>query len=71
LKSVSRLGKNTAKVRNAWTSFQPAWMPGSVYWWWNPSGVERTRKRMNDARASGSEKSLPPACRGTSVYHDT
>ena len=30
LKNVSRLGKNTAKVRKAWKSFQPSWMPGSV-----------------------------------------
>ena len=32
LKNVSRLGKKTANVRNAWTSFQPWWMPGSAYW---------------------------------------
>jgi hypothetical protein len=30
LKKVSRLGKNTAKVKNAWNSFHPRWIPGSV-----------------------------------------
>ena len=70
LKNVSRLGKKTAKVRKAWTSFQPTWIPGSVYWWWKPSGVDSTRNRMNEVRARGSLKSLPPACRGASVYHD-
>src|SRR6266540_2457176 len=70
VKNVSRLGKNTANVRNACTIFQPWWMPGSVYWWWKPSGVERTRNRMNEVRANGSLKSLPPAWRGASVYQE-
>ena len=71
LKNVSRLGKNTAKVRKAWKSFHPWWMPGSAYWWWRPSGVERSRNRMKEVRAIGSLRSLPPAWRGTSVYQET
>ena len=31
LKKVRRLGKKTANVKNACTSFQPCGMPGSVY----------------------------------------
>ena len=34
-------------------------------------GVDSTRNSMNEVRAIGSLKSLPPACRGTSVYHET
>ena len=71
LKNVSRLGKNTANVSSACRSFHPWWMPGSVYWWWMPIGVDRTRNRMKEVRAIGSLRSLPPAWRGTSVYHDT
>ena len=31
LKNVSRLGKKTANVNSACRSFQPWWIPGSVY----------------------------------------
>ena len=44
---------------------------GVRYWWWRPSGVERSRNRMKEVRAIGSLKSLPPAWRGTSVYQET
>src|SRR5258705_3930822 len=71
LKNVSRLGKKTAKVRSACRSFHAWWMPGSAYWWWMPIGVDRIRNKMNDVRAIGSLKSLPPAWRGTRVYHHT
>src|SRR5262249_20723159 len=71
LKNVSRLGKKTANVKKACVSFQPCPMPGSVNWWCRPTGVDRSRNRMNDPRAMGSLNSLPPACRGTRVYQET
>src|SRR3990167_1609581 len=54
LKNVSRLGKKTAKVRKAWTSFQPTWIPGSVYWWWKPSGVERSEEHTSELQSQSN-----------------
>src|SRR5262249_13971575 len=71
LKNVSRLGKNTAKVRKACASFQPCPIPGSVNWWCRPTGVDRSKKSRTEARAMGSLNRRPPACRGTRVYQET
>ncbi len=68
VKAVTRLGNEMAMVLKVWNSFQAAGIPGSWNWWWNPTGVESTRKRVKTIRASGSEKSLPPASRGATAY---
>ncbi len=71
VKAVMRLGKKIPKVMNRWSVFICTGMPGSVYWWWKPVGMDRIRKMMNTTRTKLSENSLPPACLGTMVYHDT
>ena len=39
-------------------------MPGSVNWWWNPTGVEEQEHQEREPRQA--VRTLPPACRGTS-----
>src|SRR6266545_4220661 len=66
--AVMRLGNEIAIVLKVWKSFHPAGIPGSWYWWWKPTGVEKMRKSAKVTRASGSEKSFPPASLGVSAY---
>ena len=65
------LGMPTNIVSMLWIIFQPAGMPGSVNWWWKPTGTLKSRNIRKARRPSGSETSSPPACLGTSAYQLT
>jgi hypothetical protein len=71
LNAVARLGKKTPKVSTPCNAFIAFVMPGSVYWWWNPVGIESSRKRMKTPRVYASLTIRPPACRGTRAYQET
>src|SRR6266542_2940597 len=62
--AVMKLGNRIAKVRNVCSSFQPADTPGSMNWWWKPTGVENRMNRTKTRRASGSLNSLPRVAGG-------
>ena len=64
------LGKVTPNVSTRWIDFSSGSMPGSVYWWCRPTGVESSRNRMKTSRGRASEKSFPPAIFGTIVYQE-
>ena len=68
VKAVMRLGIPTNIVSSECTIFQPAGMPGSVNWWWKPTGVLNSRNIRNASRVRESETSSPPACRGMNPY---
>src|SRR5690606_10933215 len=61
-------GTTTAKVRMTCRNFQNGVMPGSMSWWWKPTGTEKTMNRMNASRASASLNILPPMTFGTTTY---
>ncbi len=65
------LGIPTNMVRSEWIIFQAAGIPGSVNWWWKPTGIEKSRNIRKARRVSESDTSLPPACLGTSPYQET
>ena len=69
--AVTKLGNRMAKVAMVCAIFQPAAIPGSMNWWWKPTGVDRMMNSANTIRASGSLNNLPPASRGRTVYHTT
>src|SRR5215510_6689563 len=69
--AVMKLGNRIANVRNVWSSFQPAETPGSMNWWWKPTGVENRMNSTNTSLASGSLNNFPPTTWGSSVYQIT
>src|SRR6266496_1371176 len=69
--AVTKLGNRMPNVRNVCSSFHPADTPGSMNWWWKPTGVDSTMNSTNTSRASGSLNSFPPATRGSTVYQIT
>src|SRR5216117_2212960 len=69
--AVTKLANRIPNVSTVWNSFHEAGMPGSMNWWWKPTGVERTTNHTNTSRASGSLNSFPPATFGRIVYHTT
>jgi hypothetical protein len=70
-KAVARLGKKIAKVITPCSPFTKAGTPGSVYWWWYPVGIEKSRNMMKTIRVSGSLISFPCTWRGTIMYQET
>ena len=69
--AVTKLGNRIPNVSRVWSSFQDAGIPGSMNWWWKPTGVDRMMNRTKTSRASGSLNSFPPATRGSTVYQTT
>ncbi len=69
--AVTKLGNRIPNVSTVCSSFHDAGTPGSMNWWWNPTGVESTMNSTNTSRASGSLNSLPPAALGSTAYHTT
>src|SRR6056297_246073 len=67
--AVSRLGSSKNIVFVIAMNLNPSAMPGSRYWWWIPTGVDRIRNNTKTTRASGSLNSLPPESFGSMVYH--
>src|SRR5690625_784862 len=62
-------GITTIIVKITWINFQNGSMPGSVNWWWNPTGIEKNKSKINVNLANESEKIFPPIIFGIIAYH--
>src|SRR5690606_41113708 len=51
-------GTTTTIVKITCKYFQNGSIPGSVNWWWNPTGIEKIKNNANANLASESEKIL-------------
>ena len=70
-KKVATEGKKMQKVRIHEIVFDENGMPGSVNWWWIPTGSS-SRKAMKTSRTSPSLATRPlPACSGRNRYQET
>src|SRR3954453_22842415 len=38
----------TINVKITWKNFQAGSIPGSVNWWWKPTGMEKRSNKIND-----------------------
>src|SRR5690625_2037236 len=68
-KAVINDGMTTKNVNTTCKYFQNGSIPGSVNWWWNPTGIENSNNKIKDKRASESENTFPPIIFGIIVYH--
>ncbi len=68
VKAVSSDGNARLNVSVPCSSFQICGMPGSVYWWWKPTGTESNRKSQKTSRARFSLNILPDVCAGNMPY---
>src|SRR5699024_10983303 len=62
-------GTTTNIVKTTCKYFQKGSIPGSVNWWWNPTGIEKNKSKINDNLAKASEKIFPPIILGITAYH--
>src|SRR5690625_4357763 len=67
--AVINEGTTTTIVRTTCKYFQNGSIPGSVNWWWNPTGIENNSNNTNDNLANESEKIFPPITLGITAYH--
>src|SRR5690625_4828376 len=68
-KAVINDGITTKNVKTTCKYFQKGSIPGSVNWWWNPTGIEKNNNNTNDNLANESEKIFPPITFGIIAYH--
>src|SRR5690625_992933 len=68
-KAVINEGTTTNIVKTTCKYFQNGSIPGSVNWWWNPTGIEKNSNNTNDNLANESEKIFPPITLGITAYH--
>src|SRR5690625_3985343 len=62
-------GITTKNVRTTCKYFQNGSIPGSVNWWWNPTGIENNNSKINVKRANESENIFAPIIFGIIAYH--
>src|SRR5699024_1894712 len=62
-------GITTNNVKTTCKYFQNGSIPGSVNWWWNPTGIENNNSKINVKRANESEKIFPLIIFGIIAYH--
>src|SRR5690625_2659306 len=61
-------GITTIIVKITWMNFQNGSIPGSVNWWWNPTGIEKNNSKINDNLANASENIFAPIIFGIMTY---
>ena len=66
--AVIKDGMTTKNVKTTCKNFHAGSIPGSINWWWNPTGIENNKNKINDNLAKESEKIFPPIILGIIAY---